>query len=70
MKDEFYAEVMRDSLNAFLAAANKAQLMGHGTYPLFVQVGEGAACTRVQVKSIEVYDNPVTDRTEVVVRTK
>jgi hypothetical protein len=65
----FVEDVMRDSLNAFLAAANKAQLMGHGNHKLFVQIGEDAT-TRLQVVSVEVYNNPMTDCNEVVIRTK
>lgn len=70
MSAPFVAEVMRDSLNAFLAAANKAQMYGHGTYPLFVQVGSGATAQKVQVAGIETYENPMTSQTEVVIRTK
>lgn len=70
MSAPFVAEVMRDSLNAFLAAANKAQLHGHGIHPLYVQVGSGAAAQKVQVASVETYENPMTLQTEVVIRTE
>jgi len=45
-------------------------MYGHGTYPLFVQVGSGATAQKVQVASIETYENPMTSQTEVVIRTK
>lgn len=67
---QFVEEVMRDSLNSFLAAANKAQLHGHGNYPLFVQIGSGATAQKMQVASVETYVNPVTGQVEVVIRTK
>lgn len=56
------------TLNNFLAAANKAALMGNGVCEVFVSVD--GDMTKRKIASVSVYDNPMTLTTEVVLRLK